>query len=431
MPAIYQQPEQHTEEMQDIITAPPAWLLQWGITLFFAVLLLMLGMSAMIRYPDIVKTQLKINSANAPKPVMAKRSGKMIKLLVHEGQDITDGQPLAYLESTAKHEQVLNLLKTLKNLQEQLYKDNPTSFELFNTPRDLQLGEVQGSYQSFFQSYLTYKASVSGGFYLKKRMYLQKDLEAIKKQKNQLVSQKQLQEKEYALANQEYTVHQKLAEQRVIAQMELKREESKLLTKKLPLQQTESAFITNSTLYSAKEKEVLELDNQIQEEKSKFIQALNSLLSEMENWKSNYVLSASQAGKLAFSGIIQQNQFIDTGQEIFYINPENTDFFGEMNIPQYNMGKVMVGQKVLIKLRSFPYEEYGMIRGSIAYIADVPYHDSIFVSKVSLNDGAFSELKRSLNLKNGMTADAEIITQDATLLNRLFRSFSKMIDINK
>lgn len=415
--------------MQDIISAPPSWLLTWGITLFFVVLILIFGMTSLIRYPDIVKTQVIINSVNSPKPVVAKRSGKLIKILVQENQLIKDGQALAYLESTANHIQVLELLDNLKNLQMKFYDTNTYSSELFKNPGILQLGEVQGSYQSFFQFYLNYKASLSNGFYQRKRKYLQEELNGIRRQKVQIETQKKIQEREYEIAEQEYSSYQKLAENRVIAPMELKREESKLLVKKYPLQQTESNFITNETTYSIKEKEILELNNQIQEERAIFIQALNSLVSEFENWKSNYVLSASQQGKLAFAGIIQQNQFVNTGQELFYVNPGNTNFFAEMNIPQYNMGKVKIGQEVLIKLKSYPYEEYGMIRGRIRYLADIPYRDSVFVSKVELGNGAFSELKRPLVLKNGMTADAEIITEDASLLKRLFRNINKMIDI--
>lgn len=430
MPVLYpQSQETHTQEMQDIITAPPSWLLTWGITLFFVVLILIFVMTSLIRYPDIVKTQVIINSVNSPKPVVARRSGKLIKILVQENQLIKDGQALAYLESTANHMQVLELLGNLKNLQMKFYETNTYSSELFKNPGILQLGEVQGSYQSFFQFYLNYKASLSNGFYQRKRKYLQEELNGIRRQEVQIETQKKIQEREYEIAEQEYSAYQKLAENRVIAPMELKREESKLLVKKYPLQQTESNFITNETTYSIKEKEILELNNQIQEERAIFIQALNSLVSELENWKSNYVLSASQQGKLAFAGIIQQNQFVNSGQELFYVNSGNTNFFAEMNIPQYNMGKVKVGQEVLIKLKSYPYEEYGMIRGRIGYLADIPYRDSVFVSKVEIGNGAFSELKRPLVLKNGMTADAEIITEDASLLKRLFRNINKMIDI--
>src|SRR5580700_1906102 len=104
MPAIYRDtslPPRHSDDIQDIITKVPSWLLRWGITLFFGILLLIVLLSAVIRYPDIVNAPLKIDSPNSPKPVVAKMPGKLVKLLVKENETVTAGQPLAYLESTA------------------------------------------------------------------------------------------------------------------------------------------------------------------------------------------------------------------------------------------------------------------------------------------------------------------------------------------
>jgi len=200
------------------------------------------------------------------------------------------------------------------------------------------------------------------------------------------------------------------------------------LSKQAPLVQTDASLITAGSNYDAKQKEILELDNQMMEEKAKFIQALNSLISQAEEWKSKYVLSASQNGKLSFAGIIQQNQVLQAGQEVFYINPGNGNYFGEMAIPQANMGKVKENQEVLIKLRSYPFEEYGMIRGRIGNINDVPYKDSVFLSRVSFNLKSTTDLKRPVHLKQGMLADAEIITEDATILKRITRNLFKVIE---
>lgn len=428
MPSIYEEElSPHTEEMQDIITAPPAWILRWGISLFFGILLLIVGLSFIIRYPDIVRTELIINSTNSPKPVISKVSGKIIKVLVTEGQEVKKGQQLAYLESTARHEDVLRFLDSLKHLQGLLFKQQVLTSNWFDNPGSLQLGELQNSYQSFYQSYLTYKASISKGFYLQKRSYLQKDLQTSLAQRKQLIVQKDLQQQEYELAKQEYEMHKKLAEQKVEAQMELKREEGIFISKKYPLEQTQTALIENASGYSGKEKEILELDNQINEERSKFFQALNSLISEAESWKSNYVLTASQSGRLSIAGIIQENQFVKVNQELFYINPGNGNFFGEIAIPQYNMGKIKNGEEVLVKLKSYPFEEYGMMRGHISYVADIPYRDSVFFARVSFKNTAFSESKKPIVLKNGMTATAEIITEDASLMGRLSRSIIKML----
>ena len=92
------------------------------------------------------------------------------------------------------------------------------------------------------------------------------------------------------------------------------------------------------------------------------------------------------------------------------------------------MGKVKEGQQVLVKLQSYPFEEYGMIRGKINYIADVPYKDSVFISRVDFKIKNSSDLKKPIHLKQGMMADAEIITEDATILQRISRSFFKIIN---
>lgn len=425
---IYDEDEvRHTEDMNDIITAVPPWLLRWGISLFFGILALLVGLSAFIRYPDIVKAQLKIDSPNSPKPVVSKVTGKIVRLLVADNEVVIAGQPLAYLESTASHQRVLTLLNNLKIIQLQVLQNKTINSSLFNQADNLQFGELQSAYQTFFQEFTAYKASVENGFLLKKKSYLLKDLSYLTKQQQQLNAEKVIEQRDFSLAGEEYEMHKKLTQQKVETAAELRQEESKYLSKKTPLLQTESALITSDNNYATKQGEILQLDNQVQEEKGKFIQALNSLISMAEDWKSRYILVASQAGKVSFAGIVQENQVITPNQEIFYINPGNEAFFGEMQIPQGNMGKVKEGQEVLVKLKSYPFEEYGMIRGRINYIAEVPYKDSVFISKVEFKIRNSSDLKKPIHLKQGMTADAEIITQDATIFQRFSRSFFKII----
>ena len=418
----------HTDDMQDIITAVPSWLLRWGITLFFGILVLIIGLSAFIRYPDIIKATLKVDSPNSPKPVVAKIPGKLVKLLVKENEAVTAGQPLAYLESTASHDKVLSLLNNLKQLQIQALQNKPLNNLLLNQADNIQFGELQSGYQAFFQEYVAYRSSVDNGFLVKKKAYLQKDLTYLTKQQQQLNEEKAIQQKDLGLAGEEYEMHKKLNQQKVETAAEFRQEESKYLAKKSPLVQTEASMISGENNYAAKQKEILELDNQVQEEKGKFLQALNSLISNAEDWKNKYVLCASQSGKLTFAGIVQENQVFNANQEVFYVNPGNEAFFGEMAISQNNMGKVKEGQQVLVKLRSYPFAEYGMIRGRIKYIAEIPYKDSVFISKVDFGIKDASDLKKPIHLKQGMMADAEIVTQDATILQRLGRSFFSIIE---
>jgi len=423
------QQARHSDDMQDIITAVPSWLLRWGITLFFSILLLLLSLSAFIKYPDIVKSQLKISSPNVAKPIVPKVNGRLDKLLVTNNQAVIAGQPLAYIESTANHAEVLSLLTGLKKLHDQMLAGNLLDKAFFNKANDNELGELQSAYQTFIQSYINYSASVENGFLVKKRAYLLQDVDGLSKQTNQLQAEKKLQQRDADLAEEEYNMHKKLEKQKVETPAELRQQESKYIARKAPLLQTDASLISAHTNLLAKQKEILELDNQVTEEKAKFSQALNSLISQAEDWKNKYVLLASEAGKVTFAGNVQENQVVSPNQDVFYINTGNEKFFGEMNIPQDNLGKVKQGQQVLVKLRSYRFEEFGMMKGTISYISDVPLKDSIFTSRVVFTSKT-SDMKKPVNLKQGMIADAEIITEDATILQRLTRNIIKAINTN-
>ncbi|MCZ4222597.1 HlyD family secretion protein [Pedobacter rhodius] len=416
--------ETNSEEVQEIITAVPPWILRFGITLILIVLAGIVLLSALIEYPDVVKVNLKINSLNSPKAVLAKQSGKLTALLVQDGQMVSINQPLAYFESTAKPEHILQLNKTLKEIQSAVLNNTKTPFSL---PENLNLGELQSSYQNFYQQYLQYQSTQKNGYYINRMAFLEKDLRDISTLKSQIYQQQKVQKLEYANQEEEYKAYQKLYKNKVISRSEFAQQENKYLSSKYPLQQTETALLNNAGNHSAKEKELLDLKHTISEERAKFLQALNQCLTESDAWILQHILTAPVAGKLSFAGIVQQNQNVLNNQEVFIVNPGNSDFFGEVQIPQYNMGKIRKGERTLVKLRSYPFEQYGMVRGRLSYISDVAYRDSVFIAKVSFEQFENKDPNRKIVLKNGMQADAEIITEESSLLQRFFRNITRML----
>lgn len=416
--------DRNSEEVNEIITAVPSWILRWGITLVFSILLAIILGSAFIRYPDIVKAPLKINSINAPKTIIAHQQGKLIKILVSDNQMVSTNQSLAYIESTAKHEDVIKLRGYLASLSQKIGK---TDLDIQQLPQGLNLGELQTTYQNFYQEFLRFSGTQSGGFYLSQKSYLQKDLDEISKLQKQILKQKQIQQQEFANIEEEYGNYKKLKSKNVISNSEFKQQENKYLSAKYPLEQTATALINNNASYLAKQKELATLENTIREEQSKFVQALNSMITETESWIRNYIISATTNGRVSYVGILQENQNVAVNQELFMINPGNANFFGEVQIPQYNMGKVGMGQRVLVKLRSYPFEEYGAINGKISYLTDVALKDSVFFAKIDFEKTS----KNSINpiiLKQGMMADAEIITKESSLLQRFVRSITKLFN---
>ncbi|WP_316771117.1 secretion protein HlyD [Pedobacter frigiditerrae] len=427
MPIEQEQLYQNSEEVNEIITAVPSWILRRGIALIFLILVMIIALSAFIRYPDIVKASLKVNSLNSPKGVIAHQAGKLVEILVKDNEMVKDKQALAFIESTAIHTDVLSFSEKLKSLQDKLNDAQAITAKDLET-KGLNLGELQNSYQSFYQEYLAFINTQNGGFYLTQKAYLENDLLEIRKLQNQINQQQKIQQQKYANAEEEYKAYQKLKSKNVISNSEFKQQENKYLSSKYPLQQSATALLNNNSAYLAKEKEVATLNNTIKEQQSKFRQALSTMMNETDGWIMKYVVLSPLAGHVGYAGILQENQNVNLNQELFIVNPGNTNFFGEVQIPQYNMGKVSLGQRTLIKMRSFPFEEYGIINGKISYITDAALKDSVFVAKIDFTNFEQKDSTHPIVLKTGMMADAEIITRESSLLQRFIRNMTKMLD---
>lgn len=416
--------ELRAEEVQELLARPAHWMLRWSSTLALLVIGMVGGGAYLIHYPDLVRASFKLTALNAPKAVLARTDGRLVRLLAHEGETVRAGQPLAYLESTAHHDEVLRLDAQLKRAWSLASGGRLEQLERLDLTRYHPLGELQTAYQTFGQVLIGLQAYLANGFYSQKRILLQGEIADLQALAQSLRDQQQLQRRDVQLAEEDFAVQRQLAGEKIIAPLELKREESKVLARRLPHQQTASALISNLTAQRTKQREILELDRQVAEERNKFLQALNTLQSAVESWKLRYVPVAPTGGRVFFPRTLQENQSVATGQELFYVAPKTTQYLGELFVPQRNAGKVAVGQSVLVKFAGYPYQEYGIVRGRITSIAPIALGDSVFLARVVLPQGLRTTHGQVLAQKTGMAATAEIVTKDTRLLEKLFYQLS-------
>lgn len=412
----------HSEDLQEIISKPPSWLLKRGITFIVLTIFMLFGLTFFIRYPEVVPVSMKFNTSSAPKVLTGKVTGNLVKILVKDGTAVDKNTDIAYVESVADHHQVLHLLDKMKQVRS-------STIELADlkdivTPTELELGELQNSYQNFYLAYLNYVAINKEGIYQKRKNFIQNEVKYINEQNHRIQQSFDLQKRELALAEEEYAKYQILAEKKVISQLELQQKEALLLAKRQSIPQTENTIIGNQSSRLSKDKEMSEINNQMFEEEKKFYQSLNTFISDAENWKKQYVISSPSRGTLIYGDFLQENQLIKMGEELFYVNANKEDYYGEILIPQSKSSKVKVGQEVLIKVQSYPYQEYGYLRGRIDYISDIPIRDSVFFSKVILNR---NEKDSVIKLKPGILADADIITENQSIIKRIWLNLTKSL----
>lgn len=423
------------DAVQDFISHKPGLLIRWGSTIFFAILLLGGYICWLIKYPDIVTAKARLTGINTPKAIITRTDGRLQKIWVADGAEVQKGQWVGSMESVADANAVLQTSHQLDTIAT-LIANNRTDEILRYFPalrpafgivgQEGALGELQPAYQAFVQAFIAFKDFLSNGYYLRKKKMLMQDMENLQEMQAVLNTQKTLIGQDVDLSMETFKANEHLYSQKVIASFEYRGEQSKLIGKKLALPQVATAIIGNQSQQNEKRKEIAELENQIQVQKNTFIQALHTLQSQVQAWEYKYLLKAPVSGKLSFAGFFQENEEIKAGQTLFYVQPENSAYFVEMLVPQYNFGKVKLGQQVLLKLSAYPYEQYGQLEGKIEYISNSPT-DSGYLAKVSLPNGLETNFKKPLLYRHGLLAQADIVTQDMRLLQRFYYNMVKQL----
>ena len=146
-----------SERVQEVLTKAPHWLIRFGNLILLSFSLLLLFLSWLIKYPDVVESAASLNWQNPPVMVQSEKVQELSQLLVKPGEQVVQGQHLATLNSTANYNQVM----ALKGLIEETdFQNNEASFPLART-LGWSLGTLFSDYDEFAEAYIRFKENGS------------------------------------------------------------------------------------------------------------------------------------------------------------------------------------------------------------------------------------------------------------------------------
>lgn len=425
----------HSEELQEIMGRIPSRVIRHGTVVIFAILVVILVLSWLVKYPEIVAAPITITTINPPADLMAKSTGKIEKLLVADGQQLTAGDLVAVLFNIADDNDVFTLERLLEQHGErwQEYVDGEFSTAALNA------GELQSALSQFTSALENYAKYTSLNFIGQAQRNL---ADQIAIQRAQLASQhEQLRnlQRQYELEKANFVRDSTLYVVSVISSSEYERSQQamlqvtgSLINHRLSISQLESSINVN-------EGRLIEFDLQHESELSDLVVGLktarDNLMAQIASWRNSYVITAPIAGRVTFTNFWNENQNIVAGERFATIVSEATsgtdEVVGKLVIPSARLGKVSPGQSVHVKLNGYPYMEFGILKGELATISAVPDATAGgYAADVRFPDGLVSTYKKEFDLIQQMDGTAEIVTRDMRLIERFFAPIRNVLQNN-
>ncbi len=415
--------ELRSEEVQDILTAIPHWMIRWGNVIIFIILILLFAFSWFIRYPDIVQTEVIITTQIPPEKLVAKTTGRIEYIFVDDKSLVSPDIPLAIIENSAKHQDVYelkNLLQTVDIANENI------EFPLELTS-SLQIGSIEVAYANFEKSYLEYSVNVNLQPYLIDKQA--QNFEQIQQDSRLqlLFEQKEIANKELAYKKTELERHKRLFDKGVIPAQEWEAKNIEYLQQQKDINNLSSQITTMRSslndLNKSKKTTILSESKDHLKFKRDLILSYNQLKKAIADWELTYVIQSSIEGKITFLQIWKENQNITSGENVFVVIPENSNLIGKLKATALNSGKIAEGQQVNIRLANYPDREFGIIKGQVKSVSLIPDKENNLLIDIDLPNGLKTSYNKELVFQQEMSGRADIITEDLKLIERLLYQF--------
>lgn len=410
-----------SEEVQDILTRVPHWMILWGNTIILLLLILFFAFTWFIKYPDIISAEATITTHTPPQKIYANTSGKIDTILVTDNQLVQNGQVLAMIENTAKLKDVL----TLKNIIDTIkIQNNNFSFPIDKIPL-FSLGEISSSYAVFEKDYIDYSLNRTLDPYSNQIMANRLSENELQLRLKNLKSQKEIDRKKFVLAQNEYERNKQLYDKGVISLNEFETKKLDFLEREKQMDNLEITFSQLQQLINDAHKTSKETKINYQSENTRLFKnvvlSFTQLQEAIKVWELKFLLKSNLDGNVSFVNVINENQNVSQGDLLFTVVPSiKNKYIAKIKAPIQNSGKIKQGQEVNIKLLNYPETEYGMLKGKVKTMSAIPNEQGLYLVQASLDSTLVTSYNIEIPFKNEMSGTAEIVTEDLRLVERFF-----------
>lgn len=418
-----------SDELEEIISSIPVWIIRYGNTIILLFVFVLLLMSYLIKYPEKVISQVTITTEDPPQRIYTQISGIIDSVFVQNNDVVKVDDPIAVFENTANYGDV----KYLKNIISMFNIRHDSVFFPVDAIPTLLLGEIEDSFSKFENSYLKY-------ILLKKhKVYDIKSATTIKNSKERqrklanLTQQYQLNAKELKLMQLDLERSDDLYKKGVISKRDNEQKKiaylrSENLAKNILLEisalNNEMSLSERNLKLNALEK--IKVEKNVEKE---LFQNLDKLKVSIRDWETRFLLKSSRDGSVTFLRDLKKNDYLLEKQLVVSIVPTgDLKPIAKLRTNITNSGKIKIGQRVHIRLENYPYIEYGILVGTIRNISLVADDENFYFIDVALPNGLTTTYNKQLDFKHEMFGQAEIITKDLRLIERVLNQLKNLVN---
>ncbi|MCZ8069513.1 MAG: HlyD family efflux transporter periplasmic adaptor subunit [Cytophagales bacterium] len=418
----------------DFIGTPPGWLLRSGISVVGVVAFTVIIVAYFIRYPDKIISQGVMTTEHPPVKLVAVQSGVVSKIYRRNNDYVSQLDTILYIRNSASIQDIRLLQRVVSQLNTISHADGYLDVYL---PQNLLVGELQSQYARLQLVLAELRNSITRTVTQLQKENIDKELTNLRKLEAVLYREQVISQKELSIVEKEYQRSKNLHSDRVISDLDFEKSSLEFLRFQRSLEVSSNGLIQNkirqNELLLKKSKLVDEYTHEINNNVIRLKELTQTISESLLLWGSRYVVLAEKHGTLIYSSGMHEKMFVSSGTTVASIVPgsELAAKFVKAFAPSVGIGKIKKGHRSLVKIDGFPYKEYGVIETEVQLVSMIPEKDKdgelVYEIRLPLSDTLRTNYGVFIPYQPDIGVICEIITEDRSILERIFNNFFDLI----
>ena len=405
-----------SEDVQEILSAPPHTLLSMGSSVIGGILLVLVIGCFIFKYPDTITCTITITKTEPPVWIVAKASGRLQELYAQDGQHVNAGDVIAVIENPANTQDVLKLDSILS-----VPFENGEGINL--RLDDAHLGSIQSAYTTLARAITDYNNFVNNNLYNQRIAAEEAQLKPYLDYVESIEKQVGYSQRIKSLSGENYQREKILHDKGLTSTSDLESTEQSLLGSNMTAEQIRSSLanakIQMAQIHNTISELKLQKEQERQQQETTLLSAWEGTRTAIREWEQTYLLQSPIEGTVSFNNLWKINQIINSGDKAFsIISNSREQTIGKAKIPVAGSGKVKVGQRINIQLDGYPYLEYGFLTGCVTSVAKMPDGD-IYTATFELQNSQTTSYGKKIRQTGDLSGVGEIITNDLSVAERI------------
>lgn len=361
-------PSRWHDPLQLIQNNPPSQtgrIVLWAVSILVFILIIWAALGKL----DIIATaEGKLVPQTLVKIVQPAEAGVVKELLVNEGDSVKAGQVLAKLDTTVASADKTGISN---DLQAQRMQERRVSAELAEQPMLGKAADDAILFGQIHNQYLAHRKAMQDS--LEQEQALLQKAEHERKSATEILSKLEQTLPSYKKTADAYG---KLEKEGFFGNLAAAEKQRDAIEKGKDLDAQQASVAALNATILAQQKKLSQIRSNYQAELQKELADIRQKIAQLQPSldKSQYKeglmeLKAPQDGIIKDLATTTVGAVVQPGSVVMTLVPKDELLYADVNIKNEDVGFTQIGQKVQIKLATYPFQRYGMLTGKLTHLS--------------------------------------------------------------